>query len=236
MKFGILKTKIENKLVESFKNNTLKEDLNYFRKNILSDKDFCKMMSVYDNLSENKNVDKETATFIVDDLVSEFKKIKLKESTKKYIDKWTKNITETSNYSLIDNLLYLGINEIDEKTKSKKLVIESLTKKQVDKKDSPKLPISMILNVANQKANEFLQNLDESDRTKVLEIIKLDDSSLNENFEKLKESTLSKIDGLINESEGELKNTLIETKNRISISESNKKEYIKLLDLNKSLL
>jgi hypothetical protein len=130
----------------------------------------------------------------------------------------------------------LGINEIDEKTKSKKLVIESLTKKQVDKKDSPKLPISMILNVANQKANEFLQNLDESDRTKVLEIIKLDDSSLNENFEKLKESTLSKIDGLINESEGELKNTLIETKNRISISESNKKEYIKLLDLNKSLL
>jgi hypothetical protein len=236
MKFGILKTKIENKLVESFKNNTLKEDLNYFRKNILSDKDFCKMMSVYDNLSENKNVDKETATFIVDDLVSEFKKIKLKESTKKYIDKWTKNITETSNYSLIDNLLYLGINEIDEKTKSKKLVIEYLTKKQVDKKDSPKLPISMILNVANQKANEFLQNLDESDRTKVLEIIKLDDSSLNENFEKLKESTLSKIDGLINESEGELKNTLIETKNRISISESNKKEYIKLLDLNKSLL
>jgi hypothetical protein len=236
MKFGILKTKIENKLVESFKNNTLKEDLNYFRKNILSDKDFCKMMSVYDNLSENKNVDKETATFIVDDLVSEFKKIKLKESTKKYIDKWTKNITETSNYSLIDNLLYLGINEIDEKTKSKKLVIESLTKKQVDRKDSPKLPISMILNVANQKANEFLQNLDESDRTKVLEIIKLDDSSLNENFEKLKESTLSKIDGLINESEGELKNTLIETKNRISISESNKKEYIKLLDLNKSLL
>jgi hypothetical protein len=194
------------------------------------------MMSVYDNLSENKNVDKETATFIVDDLVSEFKKIKLKESTKKYIDKWTKNITETSNYSLIDNLLYLGINEIDEKTKSKKLVIESLTKKQVDRKDSPKLPISMILNVANQKANEFLQNLDESDRTKVLEIIKLDDSSLNENFEKLKESTLSKIDGLINESEGELKNTLIETKNRISISESNKKEYIKLLDLNKSLL
>ena len=130
----------------------------------------------------------------------------------------------------------MGINEIDEKTKSKKLVIESLTKKQVDKKDSPKLPISMILNVANQKANEFLQNLDESDRTKVLEIIKLDDSSLNENFEKLKESTLSKIDGLINESEGELKNTLIETKNRISISESNKKEYIKLLDLNKSLL
>jgi len=236
MKFGILKTKIENKLVESFKNNTLKEDLNYFRKNILSDKDFCKMMSVYDNLSENKNVDKETATFIVDDLVSEFKKIKLKESTKKYIDKWTKNITETSNYSLIDNLLYLGINEIDEKTKSKKLVIESLTKKQVDKKDSPKLPISMILNVANQKANEFLQNLDESDRTKVLEIIKLDDSSLKENFEKLKETTLSKIDGLINESEGELKNTLIETKNRISISESNKKEYIKLLDLNKSLL
>ena len=236
MKFGILKTKIENKLVESFKNNTLKEDLNYFRKNILSDKDFCKMMSVYDNLSENKNVDKETATFIVDDLVSEFKKIKLKESTKKYINKWTKNITETSNYSLIDNLLYLGINEIDEKTKSKKLVIESLTKKQVDKKDSPKLPISMILNVANQKANEFLQNLDESDRTKVLEIIKLDDSSLKENFEKLKETTLNKIDGLINESEGELKNTLIETKNRISISESNKKEYIKLLDLNKSLL
>jgi hypothetical protein len=236
MKFGIVKTKVEEKLIKSFKDNTLKENLSFFKKNILSDKDFCKMMSIYDNLHENKNVDKETAIFIVDDLVSEFKKTKLKESTLKNILNWTKDTENRSDYMTLDNLMYLGINETEEKSKSKKTIVENLTKKKGEPKKEPKLPISVILNVANQKAKEFLQTLDESDRTKVLEIIKMDDKELTDKFEKLKETTITNIDKLIGESEGDLKKTLVDTKNKISESTVNKKEFIKLLDLNKSLL
>ncbi len=37
--------------------------------------DFCKMMSVYDNLNENKGLDKESANYLIDDLVREFNSV-----------------------------------------------------------------------------------------------------------------------------------------------------------------
>ena len=54
MRFGVIKTLVENKLVESFKKNDLKINMKYFKTKLLSDKTFVKMMNVYNNLNENK--------------------------------------------------------------------------------------------------------------------------------------------------------------------------------------
>jgi hypothetical protein len=75
MRFGIIKTLVENKLVESFKNDALKTDMYLFNKKLLKNKDFVKMMSIYDNLNENKGLDKETSNYLVEDMVSEFKNL-----------------------------------------------------------------------------------------------------------------------------------------------------------------
>ena len=53
MRFGVIKTLVENKLVESFKKNDLKINMKYFKTKLLSDKSFVKMMNVYNNLNEN---------------------------------------------------------------------------------------------------------------------------------------------------------------------------------------
>ena len=42
MRFGINKPLVENKLVESFKNETLKTDMYLFNKKLLKNKDFVK--------------------------------------------------------------------------------------------------------------------------------------------------------------------------------------------------
>ena len=68
MRFGVIKTLVENKLVKSFVDNKLDKDMKFFKNNILEDKSFKRLYFIYEKLNENKGLDKETATYIVEDL------------------------------------------------------------------------------------------------------------------------------------------------------------------------
>ena len=59
MKFGELKTIVENKLTKSFVDSNLKKDLKIFNNLLKVDKSFAKMMNGYDTLNENKGISKE---------------------------------------------------------------------------------------------------------------------------------------------------------------------------------
>lgn len=236
MRFGVIKTLVENKLIESFKNDSLKTDMNLFNKKLLKNKDFCKMMTIYDNLNENKGLDKETSKYMVDDLSNEFNKIKLSEETVKFIKSWTKGIVLENKYETIDNLLYSDLLNPEKKSIAKKKIVEGLSKtKTIVEHKSPKVPISSILKIANSTAEKYLENLSESEKTQVKEILTSKDESLKTNFNNLKESAINKLDTLISESDEDLKKVLFETKERISNVEPSKKEYIKLLSLTQNL-
>ena len=236
MRFGVIKTLVENKLVESFKKNDLKINMKYFKTKLLSDKSFVKMMNVYNNLNENKELDKETANYLIDDLIKEFKSNKLNEDTLSFIKRWTNDLVKENRYKTIDDLIYGDDLFPEKKSIARKSIVESLGNKKVIKESkSPKVPISTMLNVANKNATKFLETLSESEKKEVLDIMSLKGEKLNEKFIELKESTISKIDSLINESEEDLKKILTETKDKLVKTNSNKKEYIKLLELSKSL-
>jgi hypothetical protein len=236
MRFGVIKTLVENKLAKSFKDNTLKEDMRLFNTKLLKNKNFCTLMSIYDNLNENKSLDKETANYLVEDLMSQFNKVKLDESTNKFIKSWTKDVILENNYKSIDDLLYGDLINPEKKSIARKNIVESLGKtKTIVETKTPKIPISSMLKVANSTAKKYIDSLNESDREKVLEIIKMDDKKLNENFNNLKTETIGKIDSLINESDDELKKVLIETKNKIESVKESKEEYLKLLSLKNNL-
>jgi hypothetical protein len=236
MRFGIIKTLVENKLVESFKNDTLKTDMYLFNKKLLKNKDFVKMMSIYDNLNENKGLDKETSNYLVEDMVSEFKNLNLSESTNKFIKSWTKDIVLENKYETIDDLLYGDLIKPEKKSIAKKKIVESLTKtKPIVESKTPKVPISSMLKVANKTAEKYLENLTESERNSIKEILTSKEENLKSKFNELKENAVQKIDSLISESDEELKNVLIETKERITNSKLSKKEYIKLLSLTQNL-
>lgn len=236
MRFGVIKTIVENKLIKSFGDNTLKEDMRLFNNKLLKNKDFCNLMTIYNNLSENKSLDKETANYLIDDMLSEFNKISLSESTLKFIKSWTREVVLENNYKSIDDLLYGDLLVPEKKSIARKSIVESLSKgKTIVESKSPKVPISTILKVANSTAKKYIDSLNESDKNKVLEIIKMNGQELTEKFNNLKTETIEKIETLINESEDDLKKVLTDTKEKISSVKETKEEYIKLLSLRDSL-
>ena len=177
------------------------------------------MMSIYDNLNENKGLDKETSNYMVDDMVSEFKNLNLSESTSKFIKSWTKDLVLENKYETIDDLLYGDLIRPEKKSIAKKKIVESLTKtKTIVENKSPKVPISSLIKIAHTTAEKYLENLSESEKKQVKEILTSKEENLNGKFNELKESAVQKIDSLILESDEELKTVLIETKERITNS------------------
>lgn len=236
MRFGVIKTLVESKLIESFKKNNLKEDMRLFNTKLLKNKDFCKMMSVYDNLNENKGLDKESANYLIDDLIKEFNSVKLNETTIKFIKSWTIDVVKENKYDKIDNLIYGDSLKPEKKSIARKEIVESLNKTSVLKESkTPKVPISTLLKVANNTAKKYLETLTESDRKKVLDVLSVDDKTLKVKFEELKENTISKLNNLINESDEELNKKLTETKDRIQKTDISRDEYVKLWKLNQNI-
>jgi hypothetical protein len=233
MKFGQIKSLIETKLTNSFQNKTLKEDISYFKKNILKDNSVKKLMYGYDKLTESKGCNKEVAELIVNELYNELKNLKISESTLSKILKWTKGTELNNKYEVIDKLIFSTIDEAETKISSKKLIIENLTKKEI-KKESVKLPISTLVKVANKNIQSHLNSLTESEKESVLRVLKSDEKSAEE-FNRLKESIIEKLDKLMLESDESLKSTLKETKEKISLSEFSRGEYVKLISLNENL-
>ena len=106
MKFGIIKTLVENKLVKSFVDKKLDKDMKFFKNELLENKSFKRLYFIYDTLKENKSLDKEIAEYMVDDLSKEVKSIELTENFTNKILKWAKGVIKENNYTTIDDLFY----------------------------------------------------------------------------------------------------------------------------------
>jgi hypothetical protein len=234
MRFGVIKTLVENKLVKSFVDNKLDKDMKFFKNELLENKSFKRLYFIYDTLKENKSLDKETAEYLVDDLSREVKSIKLTENFVNKIAKWTKGIVKENNYTMIDDLVYGDDLKPEKKSIAKKNIIESLVKQPVVKESKKVIPISTMLKIANNNIEKTLSELNESDRQEVISTLKK--KPTKEEFESVKESTIQKLEKLISESDEEIKQTLVETKNKIQTTEFNKKEFIKLEQLNNGLI
>jgi hypothetical protein len=234
MRFGVIKTLVENKLVKSFVDKQLDKDMKFFKNELLENKSFKRLYFIYDTLKENKSLDKETAEYLVDDLSKEVKVIKLNESFLKKIEKWTKGVVKENNYTTIDDLIYGDDLKPEKKSIAKKNIVESLIKKPTVKESKKVVPISTMLKIANNNIEKTLSELNESEREEVISTLKK--KPTKEEFQTIKESTIQKLEKLISESDEDIKQTLLETKNKIQSTEFNKKEFIKLEQLNRGLI
>jgi arsenate reductase-like glutaredoxin family protein len=234
MRFGVIKTLVENKLVKSFVDNKLDKDMKFFKNELLENKSFKRLFFIYDTLKENKSLDKETAVYLVDDLSKEVKSIKLSENFVNKITKWTNGIIKENNYTIIDDLIYGDDLKPEKKSIAKKNIVESLTKEPIVKDSKKVVPISTMLKIANSNIEKTLSELNESDREEVISLLKKNPTK--EEFETIKESTIQKLEKLISEADEEIKQTLLETKTKIKSSEFTKKEFIKIEQLNNGLI
>jgi hypothetical protein len=177
-KFGILKSKIDRILLESYKNKeSFKNNLKIFNSLILENKELAKMYWLYDELKTKKGLDISIVNDYLNETILQFHNINKKINQKKInkIVEWVKNVNETNQYEDIDNIFSENVMNIETKIKSKKIISESLTQPSTITKEKIELPLSVMVNVANKTINTYIEQLNVNDKNKLVGAIHLHD-------------------------------------------------------------
>lgn len=238
MKFGILKSKIEKRLSESYSNNTFQKELKTFKKLVLENSNISKLYYLYDQLTSNQGLNES----VLDDYIDECIKIyestisKIKTQSLDKVKSWVKNVNSGNEYNHIDNLFSKNVLTIESKINGKKIIKECLKKKPLEKKESIKIPLSSMINVANNTIKNYIENLSESEKKELTNFLNIDDETLKPKFETVKENLISKLT-LIKESEkdSEVLSKINETIEKVNLEKYNKLNYFRLEDLNNNL-
>lgn len=231
MTFGQVKSIIEKSLFESYKNEyEFKKSIKEFKHNVLSDKSISKLYSLYDQLSSPQGLTESEAKIYLEEGVSLVQKIlseiKLPKSNYENLQ---------NDYEDIDTLVYTNNISISERVESRKKILSILcTTKTINEHVS--LPLKSMVNIANQTISSYLNNLDESVKKDLINILSEDVEKLKLKFEIVKEDTVSKLLNLLNqEDDEETKIKLKETIDKVEVEEFSQINYLKLRNLLQSI-
>jgi hypothetical protein len=237
MKIGVLKSKVEKLLSESYGKGTFKEEIKNFNRNVLSNKNISKLFFLYDELSTNKGYDQKLAEDFVFESITMFENI-INKTDKKDLEKlkrWVVGVNSHNQYTDIDNLFYNSgdVLHLENKVRSKKVIVEGLKKTTiVENKETILLPLSSMVRVANKSIEEFVSNLNESEKKELNSLLKEDESVLAEQFQNLKDEAVVKLVVVLeSESEDSVKNAINETIDNIKSKKFDRLEYFKLKNL-----
>lgn len=234
MTFGLLKSIVENSLIESYKDEKLfKKSLLEFKQNILNNKDLSKVYSLYDELSSHKGLSEQDAR----DFVSEG--VQMIQQLLPHI-KLPKLMSETkvhNRYQDIDDLVYVSKKiDLTERINIKKKLYKNLSESVSSTKKSINIPLSTMVRVANQTVQNYIESLDEKTRKEFFEIIKEDTESLESKFNLLKEKTIEKLSPVMeNESDSETKEKIQETILKIQNDNFSQINFLRLKKLEESI-
>jgi hypothetical protein len=237
MKIGVLKSRVEKLLSESYGKGTFKEEIKNFNRNVLSNKNISKLFFLYDELSTNKGYDQKLAEDFVFESITMFENIinKTDKRDLEKIKKWVISVNSHNQYTDIDNLFYNSgdVLHLENKVRSKKVIVESLKKTQLNEnKETILLPLSSMVKVANKSIEDFISNLNESEKKELNLLLKEDESVLVEQFQNLKDEAVVKLVVVLEgESDESVKNTINETIDNIKSKKFDRLEYFKLKNL-----
>jgi hypothetical protein len=160
-------------------------------------------------------------------------KIQTKDLTK--LNNWLGNVDVENNYSDIDNLFSESVLDIEEKIKSKKTISESLKKKSITKSEVINLPIGTMVNIANKTINTYINNLNEEDKSKLINFLSSDSKEMEQQYVVIKEEVISKLNKIQKNSDSETSNKIDETIGKISTEKFDKLNLFRLKELNNSI-
>ena len=238
MKFGILKSKIENVLLESYKNNTFKNELKTFKKLVIENKNVAKIFYLYDELNTPKGLNESYSNDYINECIKIYENTvnKIKQSDINQIVAWVGNKNVESNYTDIDTLLSSDILTIESKIKSRKIISESLRKLPITTTKGIELPLSTMVSVANKTIKNYIDGLNESDKKELINLLSEDNSLLIEKYITLKESVVEKLNNMKDSSDdNSVKSRIDETLTKVLSEKFDKLSYFKLKGLNENL-
>lgn len=234
MKFGELLSKIEQLMVDSYVNETVKIEMNNFKKMVLENKSVSSLVYLYHELSKSQGFDKETANLYINESVRQIEKV-LPTANLQKISYWVQNIVSENKYQEIDSLVYGSINNIHESISNRKTLIESLGKIET-KSDSVNLPIETVLNIANKTIGNFIENLDENSKKYLSKVLMTEDSELSKEFSELKDKTIQALSNITESFDDVTSKKLQETIETVKNEIYSKINYVRLYNLYNNLV
>ena len=232
--FGLLKSKIEQKLLESYKNNTFKSEMVNFKKYVLENKNISKLYYLYDELSSKKGLSKDVVGDYINESINVYENTlsKIKTQDLFNVKNWVSNVKTNNIYESVDNVLNLDVLNIEKRVLAKKQLSESLTQKEVKNSTKTNLPLSTMVNIANKTITNYIDGLNESEKKELSSLLSADDKVLNEEFNNMQTKVVEKLSGLKeSESDNVVKVKLQETIDKVSNETYNKIGYYKLKNL-----
>jgi hypothetical protein len=243
-KFGILKTKLLNKLTESYAKEN-KAEIKNILNTIKENKDFKEMYLFYEEI-ENKYIeDKETAKLYVEGLSTMLNKSQKDELTM-FCESLNKKLdtNEVATNDLYEALDVLSENDklsnIESKVKAKKMLVEHLTtQKEITKAESaPIVTNESLLNaiLANNFNVLYTNTLNEEQKGELKNILELSNEDIITKTTELKESILNQVQTIMTESSDlDLKNKLDNVKKEVNEITPSRYNYYRLNELKNGL-
>ena len=236
--FGELKSKIEVYLTESYKRGQLKDNLFIFEQLVLKNKGISKIFFLYDELSEKKGLSESVANEFINESITadENSYNKVRPNSIQEIKLWVGHVKCENKYKEVDNLFSSNILTLENKIKSKKYLIENLSKKNIEKKEIINVPLKTMVNVANKTISKFISTLSESERSQLKNILDTPKSVLQENYKKNKFSVIEKLQSKkLDEKDNDTINTIEQVIKKLQNEEFSEVNYFKLKTLNEGL-
>lgn len=232
MTFGKIKSIIENNLIESYKDEKeFKKSLKEFKHNVLNNKTMSKLYSLYDQLSTPQGLNESDAKDFLEEGISLIQQLLPSIKLPRTLSENVKN-----KYSDIDALVYTNKLNLLERVNSKKNITSVLTSTSNVVKESINIPLKSMVSIANQTLNKYVEGLDESSKKEFLLLISEDSKSLEDKFETIRESAISKLNVILEkEEEFELKTKLSETIDRLKNEKFDQLNFLKLKNLEESI-
>jgi hypothetical protein len=238
MKFGLLKSKIEDCLVESYRKDGLKRDMFVFEELVLKNKSLSTLYFLYDELSKNKGLNESFVNEYINESIILFENTisKVEKSDIKDLNSWVGHIATENRYRDIDNLFSNEASTLEEKLKSKKTISENLKKTSIKEKDVIEVPLKSMVEVANNTIKTHIDSLNESERKQLNVLLSTSDEKLSQKYNFLKEDVIEKLEGLLTENEdSETSGKINETIEKLQTENYDKLNYFKLKQLNENL-
>lgn len=232
MTFGAVKSVIEKNLLESYKNEKeFKKTLREFKQNVLSNKSMSKAYTIYDQLSTPQGLSEQDAKYFIEEGINILNKVLPSV-------KLPSNVTEKTpnSYSDIDILVYSQRVNLIERVNAKKNLIKILTSNKESVKESVNIPVSSMVAVANQTIRNYIETLDENSKKEFIQIVSEDTKVLENKFETIRESAISKLNSILEKEEAqEMKIRISETIDKIKLEKFDQLNFLKLKNLEESI-
>jgi hypothetical protein len=245
-KFGALKSKLLNKLTESYANEN-KTEIKNILATIKENKDFKEMYLFYEEI-ENKYIeDKETAKLYVEGLNTYFgQPIGNWDGLNMFCESLNTKLgeVEIETKELYESLDMLSekdsLSNIEKKVIAKKKLVEHLTtKKEIkESKDSTVVPNETLLQaVLTNNFNVLYSNtLSESQKEELKNILSISHDDLITKSNELQESIINQVSTLLSESnDPDLTTKLNKVKDEVSQMTTSKYNYYRLTELKNGL-